>query len=143
MRANSLLIFVILFMCLLPVAIVPACGWYWPILGFAPPDFGCPNLCGGPALPPPNDAMLPGTLQWGYPPVGRAELVYPGCAYGSEAFRNHLSFGASLPFGYTASGLGPVSGGENATSTKGAPANKKASNATNSDTLSGWLSSRP
>jgi len=140
-RADRLLISAVLLICVLPVAVEPACGWYWPIMGFVPPDSGCPNLCGGPALPPPNDAMLPGTLQWGYPPVGRATLVYPGCAYGSDAFRTHLSFGSSLPFGYRASGFGQVPGAENVTSAKAAPANKTASNAASSGGLLSWLSS--
>jgi hypothetical protein len=86
--------------------------------------------------------MLPGTLQWGYPPIDRAKLVYPGCAYGADAFRNHLSFGSSLPFGNRASGFGPVSASNN-TSAKGAPANKTVANATEAGGLQGWLSSRP
>ncbi len=138
MRAERLLVLIVLFMCILTMAVGPARGWYWPIMGFMLPESGCPNLCGGPALPPPHDAMLPGTLQWGYPPVDRARLVYPGCAYGADAFRNHLSFGSPLPFGNRVSGFGPVST-ENAASSK---ANKTASNATNGG-LSNWISSAP
>lgn len=142
-RAERLLMLMVLLMFVLPVGIMPASGWYWPIMGYVPPESGCPNLCGGPALPPPHDAMLPGTLQWGYPPVDRARLVYPGCAYGADAFRNHLSFGSSLPFGNKISGFGPAPGAKNATTVKGAPANNTTMNATSAGGLLGWLSSRP
>ena len=90
---------IVLLLCAVPWAVLPACGWYWPIMGFLPPPSGCPNICGGPSLPPPNDAMLPGTFQWGYPPIDHAKLSYPGCAYGPDAFRGSLSFGSGLPFG--------------------------------------------
>ncbi|HTY90194.1 MAG TPA: hypothetical protein VMC84_03370 [Methanocella sp.] len=77
--------------------VAPAFGWYWPIMGFS--TGFAPNLAPGPHLPSPQDQMLPGTTQWGYPPIDRAQMVSPGAAYGPHPFNGTLNFGSALPFG--------------------------------------------
>jgi hypothetical protein len=101
MKRGGSLIILMVFICAATQAIMPASGWLWPIFGMGPPVVGCPNVCGGSGLPPPLDAMTPGTYQWGYPPVGRAELVVPGCAYGLNAFHGSINLGLTPPFGST------------------------------------------
>lgn len=99
-RAGSFIVLLI-FICAATQAILPASGWLWPIFGFGAPASGCPNACGGPGLPAPLNTMTPGTYQWGYPPIGRAELVAPGCAYGLSAFHGSINLGLTPPYGLT------------------------------------------
>jgi hypothetical protein len=47
--------------------------------------------------------MLPGTFQWGFPPVGRAELIMPGYPYyGGGPHHGSINFG---PFGHGSPGF--------------------------------------
>jgi hypothetical protein len=83
--------------------------------------------------------MTPGTFQWGYPPVGRAELVLPGCAYGQDAFHGSIDLGLTPPFGLSQrygsrSGTVPETVEANNTSIEG--------RAGNSSGVQGWLTSR-
>lgn len=145
MKASKSLIFLVIILCAAPQAVMPACGWYWPILGFS--DGFCPNVIPGPALPPPHDRMLPGTFQWGYPPVGRAELVTPGCAYGTDAFHGVINLGSTPPFGLAKMSYGVPEGNETAvsrtnnTSAEGTNATIEGKDEDSGD-LRGWLSSR-
>jgi hypothetical protein len=136
-RAGSFILLIV-FIFAATQAILPASGWLWPIFGFGAPASGCPNACGGPGLPAPLNAMTPGTYQWGYPPVGRAELVAPGCAYGLSAFHGSINLGLTPPFGLQNANFARPAQAVPENDTAVTTSNGRAGN---SSGLAGWLSS--
>lgn len=144
MKFAKIALMTLIVICAAPQLVSPASGWYWPIFGFS--CGSCPNIIGGPTLPPPYNAMTPGTFQWGYPPIGRAEMALPGCAYGPTASHGNIYMGMTPPFGsMKVSYVLPVSEtatetSESATSEHG---NRTMEGSSGSSTgLQGWLKFR-